>query len=48
MNEKKAVYFTISEQLRRRFKAFCASNGVTMNDAITKILDDYLTEAEKK
>jgi hypothetical protein len=49
MSEEKLVRFTVSmpEPLRTRLKAKCVLQGVTMNDTIVKLVEEWTEEAPK-
>jgi hypothetical protein len=49
MSEEKAVRFTVSmpEPLRTRFKAKCVIQGVTMNDTIVKLVEEWAAEESR-
>jgi len=50
MSEEKLVRFTVSmpEPLRTKLKAKCVLKGVTMNDTIVKLVEEWTEEESPK
>lgn len=50
MSEEKLVRFTVSmpEPLRTKLKAKCVLQGVTMNDTIVKLVEEWTGEEPPK
>ncbi len=38
----------LSEELHRRFKIVCVTEGKDMSEVVRKLIEDYVEKAEKK
>jgi hypothetical protein len=46
--EKFGAKFSISKNLHRKFKVFCADNDIDMSALVSQLIENYLKEQEEQ